>query len=196
FPYTTLFRSAHPQEEGVPGDPCVVDEDVDRAHLVFYLAEQLRHALSVRDFEAKTESPGTAGRDLAGHLRRPGRVAARDDDGGSFPGQALRHGLAQAARGPRHQGDFPLQLHGAKPTSGRTSSRVSGDSTLKSLADRSIRRMSPERTRPGPISTNPSIPAAHMWRTDSSHRTGALTWRARARRISSGRVTGAAVTLL
>ena len=56
-----------------------------------------------------------------------------------------------------------------------TSFSVAESSTRRHSAARSICRTSPERTLPGPTSTNNSTPPARRRRIDSSQRTGAVT---------------------
>src|SRR5690606_21959011 len=110
--------------------------------------------------------------------------------------QPLGHGPAKPPGASCHERYLSAQPHRSRATSWRKAWNVPSDSTLKSFASRSIRLINPERTRPGPTSTKRVAPSATMLRTDSSQRTGALTCRARQALISSGVVTGAAVTLL
>src|SRR5258705_539738 len=60
----------------------------------------------------------------------------------------------------------------------------------------SMRRASPASTLPGPISRPRSTPSAARARTDSTQRTGASTWRARASESALPRVSGRASTLV
>src|ERR1019366_6817442 len=67
--------------------------------------------------------------------------------------------------------------------------------TVTQVFERSICRISPHRTFPGPTSINKLAPLLISNRTDRSHLTAPVTWRIRASREASAEVTIAASTL-
>src|SRR6266851_901293 len=93
--------------------------------------------------------------------------------------------------GDQHCGERSTHLN----TSFRTTRRLCGSSTLNARSFLSMRRERPVNTLPGPSSMTVSTPDIAMRCTDSTQRTGAVTWLSKSSRIRAGSVFGSAVTL-
>src|SRR5256885_3312149 len=80
-------------------------------------------------------------------------------------------------------------------TSASVAFRLSGSLTVKARSFFSIRRARLESTFPGPTSTRVSTPESAIRWTDSTQRTGEVTWLRRSSTMRPGSVFGSAVTL-
>src|SRR5207253_6932681 len=94
--------------------------------------------------------------------------------------------------GEQHGGGGSAHAH--LNTSFRTTLRLCGSSTLKARTRLSMRRARPVSTLPGPSSMSVSTPDSAMRRTDSTQRTGEVTWLSRSCTMRDGSVFGSAVT--
>src|SRR5213592_1115337 len=186
-----------PQEERVHGHARIVDEEVEPPVLVNDVLHPDTHRLGVADVEAGRGRAAAGGGDQAHRLFGRGRVLAEVDHRRRPGGRkAQRDGAPDAARAAGHERDLAGErpAHAASASRARAMPSRSPAGTLTS--DGAIRLLSPERTRPGPVSRASVAPSAASARTVSSQRTGAVICLTSRPGSSAAPRTGRASTLL
>src|SRR5581483_3397546 len=159
----------HPGEQPVARDARVVDEDVELARLL--------HERPRRAGIGHVGLDGAAADGGGGRLGLLAPAAVAEDDAGAGAAQLQRDRLPDPPRRSGDEGRPPLERaerHEASDSS--TRSRLARSLTEIARTDRSIRLTSPERTLPGPTSTNVVTPSRTSSRAACVNFTGAVSW--------------------
>jgi hypothetical protein len=111
-----LVRGQHHRERTCPrlviggivdreahGNPCIVDDDIERAELRCGIGDDGLDRSAVGDVERPGFCDPTAFRDLAGYSVRTVAIEIRHRDFRAFIGEDMRGGAAHAARCPRDE---------------------------------------------------------------------------------------------
>ncbi len=98
----------HPQHQPVPGDPRVIDQDVQPSPLGHDSIDRLAHLFRPRDVELDGQGLATFLRDLLGGFLGSRQVEIGHRHIGTGTAQGLGDGLADPLRATGNQGDFSL----------------------------------------------------------------------------------------
>src|SRR5205807_3273546 len=168
----------HPDQEPVPGQPRVVDHDVQAAAPFSRRVDRPPALVGAGDIGLQ-HLRGSAGllNAFPGALRRPGVLMIVDHDAGAFAGQPDRDRRPDPPGGSRDEGDALGEAHRTcwPKIALRASSRDATSSTWQGTTG-TVLRIIPESVVPGPISTNCRAPISYMTRIDCSHSTAEVTW--------------------